>query len=358
MLKQTINIACFFSSGNKHRLSQMESLCSIWEELRLHEIDTLSAAVKLLVDPNFDILLIDPLSWEKLRPQYNTMKNLHEWKELVESLIIVDSDQHNEALQAIDQGISDYIKDPFTDKELQHRIVKLINRRKVLKKIKEQDKAALVDYLTTTLAHELNNPLTAILGYTQLLKKNADYRRTEILDILNVIEDQTERIKDVSRRLVQLKDVQLEDFISGKARIHKSLSESIQKSRHAPIHIRKRQTILIGDDDKSVRDFLADVLDREGYNVMSAAGGREIVAIQNQQPADLVLLDIKLPDISGLEVLHRLMEEDLNTKVLMITGYIDNQEAAEAISQGALGCIFKPFHIQEILDSIERILKF
>ena len=121
---------------------------------------------------------------------------------------------------------------------------------------------------------------------------------------------------------------------------------------------RTRGVVLIVDDDARVRDVLRDIIAEQGHQVVSAESGlRAIEAIQ-QQHFDLILLDLVLPDVSGVEVLRRLKAQDERAVVVVITAYGDYPIALEAMSLGPLWLIRKPFlvaDVTQVLDMLTRV---
>ena len=104
--------------------------------------------------------------------------------------------------------------------------------------------------------------------------------------------------------------------------------------------------VLIVDDDKSVRDFLERFLKQKGYLwVQSVKAGQEALDIIKKEDIKLVLLDIKLPGMDGIEVLRKIKELKKDTEVIMITGFPEEATAKEALKLGAYDYIMKPFDL-------------
>jgi len=104
--------------------------------------------------------------------------------------------------------------------------------------------------------------------------------------------------------------------------------------------------VLIVDDDKNVRDFLERFLKQKGYlSVQSVESGKEAIDIIGEQDIKLVLLDIKLPGIDGIEVLRKIKEIKQDTGVIIITGFPEEATAKEALKLGAYDYIMKPFDL-------------
>jgi len=118
----------------------------------------------------------------------------------------------------------------------------------------------------------------------------------------------------------------------------------------------KRATILVVDDENGVRQSFNMSL-KDGYNVLLAATGKEAIDIFTATAVDLILLDIRLPDIHGLDLLGRLKELDPNTEIIMVTAVKEIQSAVKAIKLGAYEYVVKPFMVADVLILIERALE-
>ncbi|MBS4021091.1 MAG: response regulator [Dethiobacter sp.] len=116
------------------------------------------------------------------------------------------------------------------------------------------------------------------------------------------------------------------------------------------------ETIMIVDDRVGIRKLLLEVLDGAGYIVFATAGGAEAVDKIGSQPVDLVLLDMKMSGMDGLETLTRLKKIRPHVKILIMTAYEELEVLKEAARRGACGHISKPFDIEELKDMIARKL--
>ncbi|MGR3311618.1 MAG: sigma-54-dependent transcriptional regulator [Candidatus Brocadiales bacterium] len=115
--------------------------------------------------------------------------------------------------------------------------------------------------------------------------------------------------------------------------------------------------ILIIEDDKSMREFLKDFLELEGYSVHTAVNGREGLETIERENFDLVLTDIVMPEVDGVEVLRSIKESGADTSIIVVTGYSSFRQAVEFIKMGADDYFKKPFVTDEVLLVIERCLK-
>ena len=114
------------------------------------------------------------------------------------------------------------------------------------------------------------------------------------------------------------------------------------------------QSILVVDDDPNVLAMVTDILMFEGYNIETATNGAEALAKVDQTMPALVLLDMRMPVLSGWDFAHTLKERDIHVPILVMTAARDAQKWAEEI--GASGYVAKPFHLPDLLDAVEAIL--
>ncbi len=112
--------------------------------------------------------------------------------------------------------------------------------------------------------------------------------------------------------------------------------------------------ILVVDDEEAVRSGIAQVLARRQLAVATAASANEALEILNRRPFAIILLDIKLPDIDGIQFLRLLRKDFPETEIIMITGYPTIQGAVECIRLGALDYLVKPFRIDELETVVEK----
>lgn len=115
--------------------------------------------------------------------------------------------------------------------------------------------------------------------------------------------------------------------------------------------------ILVIDDQESIRKSLAAVLEEEGYLVDTAENGKEAIEKSRAKPYNLALIDIRLPDMDGLQLLTSIKETLPKTVKIIITGYPSLENAVEAVNKGGDGYIIKPFDMNKLLDMIKEHLK-
>jgi two-component system response regulator PilR (NtrC family) len=120
--------------------------------------------------------------------------------------------------------------------------------------------------------------------------------------------------------------------------------------------VAKKSSVLVVDDEEALRTVLSGELANEGYDVKAAADGDEAISEVEKSPFDLVLLDIKMPRMSGFEVLKYIKVNHAKTKVVMLTGFADLKNAIESKKLGADDFVSKPYDLVDLLTTIERVL--
>ncbi|MEW5909202.1 MAG: sigma-54 dependent transcriptional regulator [Thermodesulfobacteriota bacterium] len=123
------------------------------------------------------------------------------------------------------------------------------------------------------------------------------------------------------------------------------------------------ETILIVDDEKNYPPVLSAVLEEEGYGTLTANSGKEALEIISRSDVDLVLTDMKMPGMDGIELLEKIKARDLDLPVIMMTAHGTVEKAVEAMQKGAYSYILKPFDNERMIlyvkkaNEIYRIIK-
>ncbi len=116
-------------------------------------------------------------------------------------------------------------------------------------------------------------------------------------------------------------------------------------------------TILVVEDDGAMRELLREALEEEEYEVMSAAGGREGLRKVRSGGVDLVVTDLRMPDLDGLDMMRELRTLPAPPDVIMITAFGTIDNAIKAMKLGAADYVTKPFEMEQLLISVERVVR-
>jgi DNA-binding NtrC family response regulator len=114
--------------------------------------------------------------------------------------------------------------------------------------------------------------------------------------------------------------------------------------------------ILVVDDDKSIRKTLEAILRGEGYYVQTAENGKQAIEKTHSEYYNLALIDIRLPDMEGTELLTKMKDTTPKMRKIIITGYPSQQNAVEALNREANAYILKPFDVKKTLEMIREQL--
>ena len=113
--------------------------------------------------------------------------------------------------------------------------------------------------------------------------------------------------------------------------------------------------ILVVEDSKPLRDMLVHVLKEDGTRVDSAKDGKEALDRYYSVPYDLIITDLNMPEVTGIELIKRIREKDELVEFIIITGYASLESAIEAIKAGAFDYIIKPFKVEELMVAVRNV---
>ena len=229
----------------------------------------------------------------------------------------------------------------------QARIVELLDpsRAKAIQEIADLQKARSV------LRHDLSNPIAAVLGYAEMLLEDAEDANATLL-----IPDIKKLIKAAEAIVAEIEVIVDFSFAGPATETTSALPEAmatakrifddIQPTVSEDLEIGERGHILVVDDIDVNRDLLARQLARQGHRVTVAEGGHQALAMMRQTNFDLVLLDLMMPEISGLDVLKIMKADDQlrDLPVIVISALEEQDSAIRCIEAGAEDYLTKPIN--------------
>jgi DNA-binding NtrC family response regulator len=115
--------------------------------------------------------------------------------------------------------------------------------------------------------------------------------------------------------------------------------------------------ILIVDDDENIRKVITTILADEGYKVESVDTAKKAIEVTKRKFFNLALIDIRLPDMEGIDLLTKMRETTPKMRKIIITGYPTLQNAIEAVNRGADAYILKPFDMEKVLETMKEQLR-
>jgi len=178
--------------------------------------------------------------------------------------------------------------------------------------------------------HDIRNLLNGLLGYSEIIKEDLNTRHHPLYNNLRVIDQIAQTI------LGELENVREVQAVLER----KSVTIDIKSNEGI------QMTLLVVDDSSDNRTLLSHYLTRLGYQVITASNGQDGLDLIEQGGIDVILLDLDMPGLSGLDVLQRLKDSQnhRDLPVIMISGVQDMQEVTQCIAAGAEDYLFKPFN--------------
>ena len=117
----------------------------------------------------------------------------------------------------------------------------------------------------------------------------------------------------------------------------------------------EKRKVLIVDDDRDIVTIVSTILSGRGWDIKAAYNGREALEAVTSSKPDIILLDIMMPEMNGIEVLKRIKKIDINARIIMITAFGDVESYLDSMELGAYEYINKPFETDELLEMIDRV---
>ena len=116
-----------------------------------------------------------------------------------------------------------------------------------------------------------------------------------------------------------------------------------------------QKSILVADDDASIRSLLRQLLTDEGYSITEAATGTEVVSQVSESSPDLVIMDVRMPELDGVSAIKEIREHDENARIIVLTTFDGDEDIYRAIQAGAKGYLLKDVPREALMDSIRRV---
>lgn len=114
--------------------------------------------------------------------------------------------------------------------------------------------------------------------------------------------------------------------------------------------------IMVVDDDAAIRSTLQEILIEEGWDVVSAKDGFQAIQLASESQFALILMDFKMPGMSGLEALLKIKEILPNCVEVMMTGHAEESQIEEALSNGVMTVLSKPVEIEQLLEIVDSVV--
>jgi CheY-like chemotaxis protein len=205
----------------------------------------------------------------------------------------------------------------------------------------EQKISSAMDELSRQIISSTNLDFVNIKKGDELEKEISHFKREEVQPHFNVAIESTRPLKQWAQKLRQ----ECEPFLES-ARVLNSMAEHI------------RPTVMVVDDNEAQRIIISKLLEAENYNLLFARDGIEALNILCKKRPDIILMDVMMPNMNGIETMRRLkaIPHLSGTPVIMITGKNEEEVVVECINAGAVDFVVKPFVHANLIDKIDRAL--
>ena len=314
-------------------------------------------ACELLESHSFDVILTD-----MLMPKVNGFDVLRfaveKWPDSV-VIIVTGFASVRSAVEALRLGAYDYLIKPSEDEELLFRVrmgLERIHMRKELRsKEIDVEKMKAIAHTAVTVNDQINTPLNVILNSAEYIRMKTLPDKSDLQQSLDFISQEVSKIKSVIQRLARIADPQVKEYMGGAAYMV-DVERSGQRTSEREQNSNEKQRILVVDDEQFMVHTLSKILELMGYEVLSAMGGKEAFQLFLNERVDLVVSDLHMPEMNGLELLTSIKTRNPETPVILVTGFgVDNAREV-ATAWKADGFLGKPFKITELKAVIDSAL--
>jgi DNA-binding NtrC family response regulator len=311
-------------------------------------------ALEQLESRTFDVILTD-----LLMPRVSGLDVLRTAREKHPDCVVIVVTGYasvRSAVEALRLGAHDYLIKPCDEHELLFRVNMGLEHVDLHRELRarelDAEKMRAIAQTAVTVNDQINTPLNVILNSTELIRLKSS-SPDDVRQPLDFINQEVGKIKQVIQRLAKIADPKIKEY-SGGAVFMVDMESSGQRPADSGSAGKKR--VLVVDDEQFMVHTLAKILELMGYEPVCAYGGREAFRIFLSQPVDLVITDLHMPDMSGLELLTAMKAHNPAVPVILITGYGVDSAREAAGKWRADGFIGKPFKVQELQTLIERTL--
>ena len=257
-------------------------------------------------------------------------------------------------------GATDVLTLDADDAQIERVLRRVVDVAQVRRTQSEQDKLRLIGQLAVSVNHEINNPLTGLMGTAELLLLEDRKLSEKIRRDLQTIIKQCHRIQEVTARLKTLNHLRtvpygahdrMIDLIGEMHPEPASPSDSPQSDQFLPA-----PTILVVDDNPLIIDLIARLFEHR-FTIDAAGCASEALIKIEANSYDLIVIDLILPEMNGLELFRAIRRQKPRQKAMLTTAYEGDVRVEQAIAEGALGCIYKPFQLEDLESALTDAIK-
>jgi DNA-binding NarL/FixJ family response regulator len=257
-------------------------------------------------------------------------------------------------------GATDYISMDAESEQIERALTRVIAIGQARRAQSDQDKLQVVSQLAVSVNHEINNPLTGLMGTAELMLLEETGLTEKTRQDLRTILQQCHRIQEVTARLKTLNHLRTIPYGAHDRML--DLIGEIQPVPAAPAASEPRDLfmstprLLVVDDNPLIIDLVVRLFE-ERFMIDAASCASEALDKMGRADYDLVLIDLILPEMNGLELFRAIRRRRPRQKVLLTTAFEGDARVEQAIAEGAAGCIYKPFQLEDLESILADVLK-
>ncbi len=196
------------------------------------------------------------------------------------------------------------------------------------------------------LIHDVKNPLTSIISFSEMLLEDDSLSQEERSELLQIIYEEAKRISDILNAFREKKEV-----------VKKKEEIKTNEEETGFVPSQGKAKILVVDDDGSIRRVIRMDLEKAGYIVYTAYNGIEGLEMVKEVEPDLIISDIEMPKMDGVEFYEKLRTEDTSIPFIFLTGSSDEERKISVLKLGVDGYLTKPFSKKELIVRVESLLE-
>jgi len=313
-------------------------------------------AMERLDETAYDVIVTD-----LLMPRVSGLDVLrHSREKQPEAVVIVVTGYASvrSAVEALRLGAHDYLIKPCDEQELLFRVKMGIEhvrlRRDLRARELDTEKMKAIAQTAVTVNDQINTPLNVILNSAEFIRLKTKPGTEDVQQSLDFIGQEVNKIKTVIQKLARIADPRIKEYSNGAVQMV-DVENSGQQAEIPAMSLGKKR-ILVVDDELYMVHTLARILEALGYDVVRAYGGREALRVCHSQAVDLVVTDLHMPDMNGLELLTAVKATDPQLPVILVTGYGVEEARESAGKWKADGFLGKPFTVTELQRLIDQTL--
>jgi phosphoserine phosphatase RsbU/P len=215
------------------------------------------------------------------------------------------------------------------------------------------------DEAMTMFRHDLMTPINLILGYTEMLEERFEGGEKDVMADLGKIKTATRQLMGLIDENMRPPSARGEQVIKTASALPATTAPFPGSQVPAAAESMSQECFLVADDDEHNRELLTRLLQKEGYRSVTAANGVEALEVLKRQPIDVILLDVKMPEMDGFELLDRLKGDSglKHIPVIMVSAFTELERTARCIKQGAEDYLPKPFNSTLLLARVSACLE-